>query len=130
MLTVAAAILERGAEILVCRRRADGPHSLKWEFPGGKVEPGEEPAQALVRELREELGIEAIIGPKFAAYEFAYPNKTPILLVFFIVREWTGEIQNRVFEELQWSRREALGHFDFLEGDLTLIQLIREIHVD
>lgn len=62
MTVVVAAIIERGGLVLVCRRREDGAHPLKWEFPGGKVELGESPEDALRRELREELGIAAEIG--------------------------------------------------------------------
>ena len=62
MTTVVAGVLERDGKILICRRRADQPHPLKWEFPGGKLETGESPAAALIRELREELGIESEAG--------------------------------------------------------------------
>ena len=60
---VVAAVIERDGQILIGQRKARGRHGLKWEFPGGKVEPGEEPRAALARELREELAIEAVIGP-------------------------------------------------------------------
>src|ERR1700744_448505 len=79
---VAAGILERDGRILICRRRPDQAHALKWEFPGGKVEPGESPAQALIRELHEELGIQAETGAELMRYEFAYAGKKPILLIF------------------------------------------------
>ncbi len=121
MRTVAAGILERDGRILVCRRRADQNHALKWEFPGGKVEPGETPRDALVRELREELGIQSECGPEISAYEFAYPGGKPILLVFFAVTKWRGEIRNHIFDRIEWIEPRRLPEFDFLEGDELFI---------
>ena len=121
MTTVVAGIVERGDEILICQRRADQAHALKWEFPGGKVEAGESPGEALRRELREELGIEAEPGTEITRYEFAYPGKNAILLIFFRVTGWRGEVENRIFLEIVWARRERLQEFDFLEGDLPFL---------
>jgi len=119
---VVAGILEREGKILICRRRADQPHALKWEFPGGKLEPGESAAAALVRELREELGIEATAGAELMRYEFAYPGKQAILLIFLTAPVWRGEIENRIFQTLAWERREALSTYDFLEGDAPFLK--------
>ncbi len=116
--------MEREGKILVCQRRAGGPHSLKWEFPGGKVEPGEVLTAALVRELREELGIEARIGREVARYEYSYAGKNPILLVFFSVDEFSEAIENRVFEQVLWVDREAMPDYDFLEGDAEIVRLL------
>jgi 8-oxo-dGTP diphosphatase len=117
MTRVVAGVLQRAGEILICQRRADQPHPLKWEFPGGKMEAGESPEQALARELREELGIEAEPGAEAMRYEFTYPGKQPILLIFLSVTAWRGEIENRIFETIRWERAEALSRWDFLEGD-------------
>ena len=104
---------------------------MEWEFPGGKVEPGESPEAALQRELKEELGIEAAIGPEYTRYEFAYPWKNPLLLQFFTVTEFHGEPRNQgMFQQLVWEAPERLSGYEFLAGDLPLIQLLREIHVD
>jgi 8-oxo-dGTP diphosphatase len=118
---VAAGILRRDGRILICRRRAAQDHGLKWEFPGGKLEPGETPVEALTRELREELNIEAAPGVELLRYEFAYPGKRPILLVFLEVPSWHGEIENRIFECLEWSDPSALYSYDFLEGDVEFL---------
>ena len=117
MISVIAAVLARDDRVLICRRAADGPHPLKWEFPGGKLETGESPETALVRELREELGIDAKPGRELMRYQFAYPGRSPILLIFFEVTEWSGEIRNLVFHSLRWERSERLSDYDFLEGD-------------
>jgi 8-oxo-dGTP diphosphatase len=117
MTQVVAAILEKDDRILICRRRADQPHALKWEFPGGKIEAGDTPEAALSRELREELAIEAEAGRELMRYEFSYAGKKPILLIFMAVLEWSGEIENRIFEAITWEERERLTGYDFLEGD-------------
>lgn len=124
MTTVVAAILEREGKILICRRRPADPHPLKWEFPGGKVEPGEAPEQALRRELKEELDIDARIGEEVTRYEYCYPGKRPILLIFYKVREFTGEPVNRVFERMVWDTPVRLREYDFLEGDLDFVRTL------
>jgi 8-oxo-dGTP diphosphatase len=125
MTTVVAGVMKRNNRILICRRRADQPHALKWEFPGGKLEPGESPEQALVRELREELSIETMPGRELMRYEYAYPEKNPILLIFLEVTDWTGEIENRIFERMVWEQRDALPDYDFLEGDVRFLTCFR-----
>jgi 8-oxo-dGTP diphosphatase len=110
--------------MLACRRRADGAHPLKWEFPGGKVEPGELPADALRRELEEELGIEAEIGAEVTRYEYCYPGKRPILLIFYRVASFGGEPRNRVFHEIRWDAAARLRDYDFLEGDVDFVRTL------
>jgi 8-oxo-dGTP diphosphatase len=121
MTQVVAGVLEQHGRILICRRRADQPHPLKWEFPGGKVEPGESPQAALVRELREELGIESEPATEITRYEFTYPEKKPILLIFLKVPAWRGEVENRIFETILWEVSDRFKHYDFLEGDAPFI---------
>jgi 8-oxo-dGTP diphosphatase len=95
---------------------------LKWEFPGGKIEEGEQPRDALRRELEEELGIRAKIGDEIARLRHTYPNGSTVELRFFIVREYEDEIENRIFRDLQWSDPKDLPSYDFLEADATLVQ--------
>ena len=96
--------------------------ALKWEFPGGKIEEGEQPRDALRRELDEELGIIATIGDEVARIRYEYPNGGMVELRFYVVREHQGEIENRIFRDIQWSERENLLAYDFLEADLTLVK--------
>jgi 8-oxo-dGTP diphosphatase len=124
MTRVVAGLLEREGKILICRRREDQAHPLKWEFPGGKIEAGESPEAALARELGEELGIEAAIGPELMRYEFAYPGKQPILLIFLAVEDWRGEVQNRIFETIVWESRNSLARYDFLGGDSRFLEIL------
>jgi 8-oxo-dGTP diphosphatase len=132
-LVVAALILRNcpgenggGTEVLVCQRRPDQPMSLKWEFPGGKIEAGETAEQALSRELDEELGIAAVIGPRIAQIRHRYRNGGTIDLQFFKVNEFTGELSNRIFNDMQWAPLSTLPTFDFLSADLGLIRDLSE----
>ena len=124
MLQVVAGILSRNGRILICRRKSEQDHPLKWEFPGGKVEVGESPEDALRRELEEELDIRAAVGAEMARYEYAYPGKRPILLIFLSVETFEGEPRNRIFHEIRWEEPEKLGEFDFLEGDLEFLKML------
>ena len=115
--TVVAAVIERAGRVLIAQRKKTGQHPLKWEFPGGKVEPDELPDVALVRELKEELGITARVDAELDRYEYQYPGRTPITLIFYRVVEFSGEPRNLDFEQLIWTPREELRDYDFLEGD-------------
>ena len=124
MTTVVAAILERAGRILICQRRPGDPHPLKWEFPGGKLEAGETPMDALRRELEEELGISARIGEEITRYEYCYPGKQPILLIFYRVADFSGEPRNRIFQQILWETAARLPEYDFLEGDVDFVRTL------
>jgi len=126
MTTVVGGLIERAGRILIGQRAPEQAHSGKWEFPGGKVEPGETLEDALRRELAEELAIDARIGPEVERYVFAYPGKPPILLVFFRVSSFCGEIENRVYARVEWAPPRELPKFDFLEGDVAFVRRLAE----
>lgn len=117
---VAGIIIENG-KLLVCQRTRHQTMPLKWEFPGGKIEEGEQPRDALRRELEEELGILAKIGNEIARIQHEYPNGGKVELRFFEVREYQNEIENRIFKDIQWAMPKDLPSYDFLEADLTLV---------
>ncbi len=119
---VVAGLIRRDGQLLIGQRHHDDRHGLKWEFPGGKVEVGETPRRALERELSEELGIEARIGPEVGRYEFQYPKRRPILLIFHLVTEFRGEPRNEVFEQVRWESMGNLPSYDFLDGDLDFVR--------
>ncbi len=128
-LVVAALILRgngTGLEVLICQRKADQPMSLKWEFPGGKIESGESAERALARELDEELGIDAVIGKRVARVRHKYRNGGTIDLQFFTVREFQGELENRIFNDVRWALLTELPGYDFLAADLGLIRDLSE----
>ena len=122
VIKVAAAVIERDAKILIGQRKRGDSHGLKWEFPGGKVERGESPALGLVRELREELGIEAKIGHELVRYEHRYPRRTSILLIFYSVTEFSGIPESLAFEKILWESPEKLPAYDFLDGDIDFVR--------
>lgn len=122
MKRVVAALIVKDGKLLVCQRTRHQTMPLKWEFPGGKIEEGEQPRDALRRELDEELGIVATIGDELARVQHEYPNGGMVELRFYVVREFKGEIENRIFREIQWAAPRDLPKFDFLEADLTLVK--------
>jgi 8-oxo-dGTP diphosphatase len=122
MKRVVAALIMRDSKLLVCQRTRHQTMPLKWEFPGGKIEEGEQPRDALRRELDEELGIQATIGDELARIQHEYPNGGMVELRFYIVREYKGELENRIFKDIQWAAPKDLPSFDFLEADLTLVK--------
>jgi 8-oxo-dGTP diphosphatase len=122
MLTVVAALIESNGKILVCQRKRGDTFELMWEFPGGKLQPGETPAEALARELEEELGVVAKIGAEVlrARHQYAQLSE-PIELIFLRARITAGTIENRVFESLEWRSPESLPELNFLPADRDLI---------
>jgi 8-oxo-dGTP diphosphatase len=122
MKRVVAAVIEKNGKLLVCQRTRHQTMPLKWEFPGGKIEDGEQPRDALRRELEEELGIHARIGDEIARLQHTYPNGAVVELRFFLVREYHGEIENRIFRDVQWSAAKDLPSYDFLEADASLVK--------
>ena len=119
---VVAGLILDGQKLLVCQRRHDAAFPLKWEFPGGKVEVGESASNALARELKEELDIKAGTLNLVHQHNHAYPDGPDVSLKFFHVIDYQGEIKNLVFERIAWSRLTELIGFDFLDGDLPLVQ--------
>ncbi len=121
MVEVVAAVMMRDGRILIGQRMRSGRHPLKWEFPGGKVEPGEDPRAALTRELREELNVEAVIGEELDSYEVSYGDGFRLMLHFYRVEHFQGELRNLDFEQIVWEKPERLAEYDFLDGDVAFI---------
>jgi 8-oxo-dGTP diphosphatase len=122
MKQVVAALIVRENKILICQRTEDQAMPLKWEFPGGKVEPDEDLKDALRRELDEELGIDAEIGNKIAAIQHTYANGASLALYFYRVDRFRNEIDNRIFRDVRWVDRKELPIYDFLEADVRLVK--------
>jgi 8-oxo-dGTP diphosphatase len=122
VLTVVAALILSEGKLLVCQRRRGSRFELMWEFPGGKVEPGESLESALARELKEELGVAATIGPEVHRLRHQYASTgVPFELVFFTANVAIEKIQNLEFEQIQWREFSSLAELNFLEADRDLV---------
>jgi 8-oxo-dGTP diphosphatase len=122
MKRVVAALIWKDGNVLICQRTRHQVMPLKWEFPGGKIEEGEQPRDALRRELDEELGIQAVIGNEVTRIIHTYPNGSAIELRFFDVHEFAGALENRIFRDIRWVPTAELPAYDFLEADLELVR--------
>ncbi len=117
---VAAALIWRGGRLLVTRRPAGSHLAGLWEFPGGKREPGETWEDCLVRELKEELGVEVEAGELFADITFPYPGKM-VHLRFFLVNRMVGDPRPLECDGLKWVDREELQSCHFPPADEALL---------
>jgi len=123
MLTVVAALIRHEGKVLACQRARGQKFELQWEFPGGKREEGETLEAALARELREELGVTATIGPEIHRLRHQYATSgVPFELVFFVASAPHNEIKNLEFEQIDWREPSALPELDFLEADKDLVR--------
>jgi 8-oxo-dGTP diphosphatase len=118
-LVVAGLILGEG-RVLVTQRRADQSFALHWEFPGGKLEPGEAPVAALVRELREEIGVEVAVGRIWDVLFHAYPAFDLVMLVY-ACRITAGEPRAVEVADLRWVSPRELAAYDVVPGDRPLV---------
>lgn len=121
MRAVVAALILRDKQVFICQRKAGTAMGLQWEFPGGKIEPGETPPQALRRELDEELGIVADIGREVTQVLHTYLNGNSVNLHFYVVDRYEKELQNRIFRDMRWINRRDLPALDFLDADKELV---------
>jgi 8-oxo-dGTP diphosphatase len=121
---VAAGILRKDDAVLICQRGINHRYGLRWEFPGGKTYPGEPLGECLQRELAEELGIEATKFSEIKTLLASYPDGGEFLITFFHVKEYEGEIRNKVFENIAWARPGELASYDLLEGSRPILQYL------
>ena len=121
ILQVTAGVITRTGTVLVCQRPPGGHHPGKWEFPGGKVEPGETLEDGMRRELLEELGIEADVGAVLWRTEHAYPGRGAFALTFFAIPSYRGALTNCCFADMRWVPIAELTTLDFLDGDREFI---------
>jgi 8-oxo-dGTP diphosphatase len=121
-LRVAAGLISRRGRLLVLQRhREEKLFPLRWEFPGGKLQRGETPRQALRRELREELGIRARVGERIAHTFYRYRNGLEVELWFFTVPAYRGRLRCRHGEQTRWIRVQDLPSYHWLDADRVLV---------
>jgi 8-oxo-dGTP diphosphatase len=125
MLTVVAGLIHSDGKLLVCQRKRGTSFGMMWEFPGGKVKTGESHVQALARELKEELGTNAEIGPEVYRTRHRYDElKEPIELIFFRAEIDPNAVRNLVFERIEWRTPASLPELQFLPADKELIEML------
>ncbi len=123
LIKVVGGIIFNENKILICQRKQDNEHSLKWEFPGGKIKSSEKPIFALTRELKEELKINVKKSIFLDDYVFDYLElKKKIHLFFYAILQYDNQIQNIIHRDLKWIEIQELSDYDFLEGDNIIIQ--------
>lgn len=120
---VVAALIEEDGKFLVCRRPANKARGLLWEFAGGKVEQGEEKAAALVRECREELGVELDVGEVFTELTHVYPDVT-VRLTLFCARIAAGVPQRLEHAELRWATPQEMLSLEFCPADAPILRML------
>jgi 8-oxo-dGTP diphosphatase len=127
VLVSAVALIDIDGRVLLAQRPAGKSLAGLWEFPGGKVEPGETPEAALVRELQEELGIEtwsSCLAPlTFASHSY---EDFHLLMPLYACRRWEGTVFPREGQGLAWVRPEALGDYPMPPADAPLIPILRD----
>ena len=128
VLVAAAALIDADNRVLIARQPPGKPMAGLWEFPGGKVQAGETPEEALIRELREELGIE-LCDECMAPYVFASHTYDDfhLLMPLYISRRWQGELTPKEGQELKWVRAMRLADYDMPKADLPLIPWLRDL---
>ena len=122
MLTVVAGLIEAEGKILVCQRRRGDSFELMWEFPGGKLRAGETAVEGLARELREELGVAALVGVEVFRTRHRYAEMSEeIELIFLAAAVEPRSVRNIVFENMEWRTPETLGELNFLPADREFV---------
>jgi 8-oxo-dGTP diphosphatase len=115
---------DTAGRVLVAQRPHGKELAGRWEFPGGKLHAGESPYAGLVRELREELGIDVRAAERLLRYPYAYPEKY-VWLDVWTVTAWTGDVQSLDSQALQWVGVDALPTVDLLEADAPIVAALR-----
>lgn len=123
MKRVTAAVLEKDGKILLAQRKRGDALAGKWEFPGGKLEPGETPEACLRRELREEFGVETEIGAFVCSSEFEYKHAKIELLVYR-ARHLSGEFRLNDHDAIAWVRPEELAGYDLASADIPVVEIL------
>ena len=121
MLIVSAGVIHRDNRIMLCQRKPEVHNGLKWEFPGGKLEPGESPEEALARELREELSIEVRVGRVMDAVFCRYPDRD-VLVLFYRCEILSGEPETVDCNAIAWALPGDIRRYDFAAADLAFVE--------
>lgn len=128
MIEVVAAVIIRETEgkkeFLACLRPTDKVRGNLWEFPGGKIEEGETPQDALRRELQEELDVKARVGKLFGRATYTYPDTT-VRISFYYATLYKGQLTGKEHQGMRWMSREDLDKFEFCPADVGILAQLR-----
>jgi 8-oxo-dGTP diphosphatase len=131
MKQVAVGIITQNGCVLACQRKRDARYAFKWEFPGGKLEEGETPKDAVVRELREELKIDAIVVEELFQQDWVYSEgmshstaDNAFRVSYFLIRNFSGTPVNHAFEQIRWVSAGELQTMDILEGNRKAVEFL------
>ena len=128
LLVAAAALVDVDGRVLICKRPAGKALAGLWEFPGGKIEPGETPEACLIRELDEELGVrvaEACLAPfVFASHGY---ESFHMLMPLYLCRRWEGVVQAREHEAIAWVKPNQMGGYPMPPADAPLVAWLRDL---
>ena len=121
MIIVTAAIIQNShGDYLICQRDAGGSFAYLWEFPGGKLEDGETPAECIVRECREELSIELSVTEVFKEATYQYSDRL-LHFIFFLAKIDSGVPTSSVHKDIKWVDKDVLRNYQFCPADLEII---------
>jgi 8-oxo-dGTP diphosphatase len=126
---VAGALFDAQRRVLIAQRPQGKVLAGRWEFPGGKLGPGEEPRAGLERELREELGVAVRDAQRLIRYSQAYPDRV-VRLDLWLVKAWSGDPRGLDGQALKWVRPDQLAYEDILEADQPMIDALLERDTD
>ncbi len=128
VLVVACALIDVDGRVLIAQRPAGKAMAGLWEFPGGKIEPGERPEETLIRELREELSI-TVKEPCLAPFTFASHSYSDfhLLMPLYVCRRWEGTPKPIEHQVLKWARAKDLMNYPMPAADLPLIPMLRDL---
>ncbi|MDP3790513.1 MAG: (deoxy)nucleoside triphosphate pyrophosphohydrolase [Candidatus Omnitrophota bacterium] len=122
---VAAAVIEKNSKILIAKRRSGDTLGGKWEFPGGKIEPGETPEECLTRELKEEFDVETEVEGFLLSTTFRY-FLIPIELLAYKVKHISGEFKANEHDEIMWVSPNEFDSYDLVNADKPIAKVILE----
>jgi 8-oxo-dGTP diphosphatase len=128
VLVAACALIDPDGRVLIAQRPPGKAMEGLWEFPGGKIEPGERPEETVIRELSEELGI-TVKEPCLAPFTFTshtYPD-FQLLMPLYVCRRWEGNVTAREHSALKWARPRDLNQYAMPAADLPLIPMLRDL---
>jgi len=126
VIEVTCAIITDGDRVLVTQRSESMPHPMKWEFPGGKLKPGETPEGCIIREIREELGVEISVKQLLPSVKHIY-GKNRVKLIPFICRIERGDISLSEHRSYRWVRRSEMEALDWLDADVEVVALLKTV---